>query len=327
MSYRFTLSKKGIASAISSVFLTILIIMTISTTLAIEAYTNDYFKSRDDVFEREIESESEILKIIDIANPSNDPDYTFDIKLNNKGGLLTEVVRIYVYDNDNKSLFGLFDRQNITSDVGFTGGYLFPGDWGHIIKINATGNLDNSTSYRYRITVCTDRGNQFNYDYPKPWETGTGEGYPLVIVSSDDNFQFSYSGDFEFKSAYVKPKGTTRTLYRILINNTTDDTIYLHENCTMIQIQGAVGAITTRFIVQDNSSSEENQPESFVNQTLDPGSMNYLYFAASEIGGNLWETEPNKSDYFVISYILWYKYEGESELRTIGTFAIIQELK
>jgi hypothetical protein len=327
MSQLFTLSKKGISTAIGSVFLTILIIMTISATLAIEAHHNDYYKVRDEVFEQVIKNESESLDITDIVNPSNDSDYTFDIELNNEGGVLTEVVRIYIYDNDNKLLFGLYDRQNATGGIGFTGGYLLPGDGGHIIKINATDSLDNSTSYRYTITVCTERGNQFNYDYPKPWETPTGEGYPLVIVSSDDNFQFTYSGDFEFKSAHVKAKGTTKTLYRVLINNTTDETIYLQENCTMLQLQGAVGEITERFIVQDNSSSEEAKPETFVNQTLDPGSMNYLYFGASTVGGDIWQNEPNKTGYYIISFILWYRYEGESDIRTIGTFAIVQELK
>ncbi|MCW3974808.1 MAG: hypothetical protein NWE86_01005, partial [Candidatus Bathyarchaeota archaeon] len=289
-----------------------------------------YLNVREDMIEWDIDRFSENLNITRIEQPSSYSNYTYDILVKNEGGVLINVERIYVFDNETQEM-EVLDKQVNSSVKGYNGtsGVIIQGEGNHPVFINASAELNSTPYERYRIVLCTERGRQFSYIYPPtPFETNSsyyGE-YPLVISDDYDNFQYTAGLMTEFESAFVKPRGTDRTLYRLLLNNTTDKRIYLWENTTMLQMQGAVGAITEKFIVSSNSSSNPDNLVAYSNQSIEARSEGYIYFAAATVGGNTWQTESDKKDYHIVGWILWFKYEGETEIKNVSLFSIIQKL-
>jgi len=322
---RLSSSRTGVSTAIGAVFFIILIVASLTAIQVIDAYQTRYQQIRNSMAEWDINRMSENLNITTLRQPSADTDYTFDLIISNEGGVFTKIIRVYVYDSTTEDLFGLYDKQISLIDEGFTEGEIIQGEKNHILKINSTNTLESSPLYRYRIIVCTERGRQFSYNYPSPFQVGFGGGYP-IIVGDRYNFQYTSGLMTAFESAYVKPRATDRTLYRLLLNNTTDKTIEFHENCTMLHMQGAVGAITERFIVSNRSWSWNNTLYSFSSHSVAPGDSTYLYFAATEIGGNAWTPEPVQKAYYIIGYIVWFNYEGDSEIRNVSLPTMVQEL-
>jgi hypothetical protein len=94
----------------------------------------------------------------------------------------------------------------------------------------------------------------------------------------------------------------------------------------MLQMQGAVGAITEKFIVSSTSSSNPDNLVAYSNQSIEAKSEGYIYFAAATVGGNTWQVESDKKDYHIIGWILWFKYEDESEIKNVSLPSIIQQL-
>ncbi|KON28136.1 hypothetical protein AC481_02535, partial [miscellaneous Crenarchaeota group archaeon SMTZ-80] len=114
-------------------------------------------------------------------------------------------------------------------------------------------------------------------------------------------------------------------LYRILVNNTTDRRVYLHENCTMLQMVGKVGQANPRYIVSNQSTSTPDNIIAFSNQSIPPKAERYLYFTASTPGGTDYRAEFSQA-YYLIGFLFRFTYEGESELRYISLPVVPQEL-
>ncbi len=149
----------------------------------------------------------------------------------------------------------------------------------------------------------------------------------------DENSASSY-----YKSAYVKPLAGPKEhiIYRVLVNNTTTARIYLFDNCTMVQISVAGGQIRVRYIVSDEWGEKEGSesgifdpaPAPFQSQSLGVGGNGkaYLYFAGDEIENPEWVDDPDKK-YQTVGFILWFRYQGETEARSISLPALIQYLQ
>ncbi len=324
---RLKSARKGVGTAMGAVFFIALLLAAIITVKAIDAYQTRYLQAREEMVEWDIKRISEDLEIVGINNPSTDSGYKFDIIMNNEAHETASIVRIYIYDNENETLWGLFDEQIIMGGYGFTNGDILPGEKGHVIKINAESTLKNSTMHLYGIVICTERGRQFSYVYPPLSSYGAGAGgggFSLLIAADHDNFQYKVL-DMNFTSAYVKNHSTYQTLYRILVNNTTNKKIYLWNNCTMLHFTAQPENQRERFIVSNQSSSALLL--AFENETIDSNSTKYLYFAASQVGGNDWQTEPGAKGYYIIGLLIWFRYEGESEVRSIGLPTFMQKLE
>jgi hypothetical protein len=97
----------------------------------------------------------------------------------------------------------------------------------------------------------------------------------------------------------------------------------------MLQIQGAVGAITIRYVVSNLTQppTKNKNPIPFTSQTLNPYSSQYLYFGATTPAGNQWQKEPSVQGYYLVGFLLYFRYQGESEIRNISLPPLTQELK
>jgi PKD repeat protein len=291
-----------------------------------------YFQTRDKMIEWDIKRMSESIAIVNLTQPSKKPGYTFDLIVNNTGGVLVKIVRIYIYDNKTGNL-NIFDEQKDLSGVGFINGIIMPGEGGHVISVKAENDLNSTTLYRYRIVVCTERGRQFSFSYPPPppivieLPGGVGAYYALILTNKD-SFQYMDQTNAAnyFKSAYVKPRSSNNPLYRICINNTTNKKVILLNNCTMLQMYGAAGQITPRYIVSNTTTIWDQNPRKFTSQTINPYSAQYLYFAGSSIDNPGWVADPNNKGYYIVGFLICFRYEGETTVRTISLPALIQQL-
>jgi hypothetical protein len=315
-------SKKGIGTALGSIFFIIIAVTSIAAIVTISSYETRYQEVKETMVKWNSDHLSENLEIKD-ALPSSNPNYDYYLLINNIGGVTVNIARIYVHDV-NASTFEIFDLETGIG-TGFANSTINTGKSHHKLMINATA-LDNN--HIYEFTLATDRGRQFSYIKEPPEEEGDyTEIYPIVIVADHYNFQYTAGTMTEFEQAYVKLKGTDRTLYRVKLNNTTNKRIYFWDNCTMLQMQGAVGQVVERYIVSDTSTSNPDNLVTFSSQYMDPGNAIYVYFAATAPSGNIWQTEPNNKDYYVIGFLLCFIYEGETITRNISLPCLMQELE
>jgi len=330
-------SKKGVGTALGAVFFIGIVLLSLTALITISSYQMKYLQTRDKMIEWDIKRMSENIAIVNLIQPSKKPGYTFDLIVNNTGGVLVKIVRIYIYDNKYNNL-SIFDKQKAPGEDGFINGEIMPGEGNHTINIKAQNPLADDSPYRYRIIACTERGRQFSFSYPLPkplpQEIRIG-GYPLIIAASHDNFQYmdTKNASNYFKSAYEKQQSdyNWHPLYRILVNNTTNRKIILMNNCSMLQMGAARGQtqIQRRFIVSNSTDISQRYPIPFSTQIINPYSAQYLYFAGNNPINPDWVGDPQgdpKGEPYVVSFMIWFRYEGESEVRALPLPSLLQIL-
>ena len=330
-------SKKGLGTVIGAAFFIGLVLFSLISIVIINSYQSNYLDVRDNMVDWDIGRTSELINITRIDQPSNSSNYTFDIIVNNHGGVLVRIIRAYIYDNTFQNLT-IYDRQNNSSDIGLNGSSceIIQGDGGHAIRVNASSSLLTSPYNRYRVVICTERGRQFSYSYPPlppPSGPETLGEYPIIIAAKDKNFEYnswlkSVGNLSGWKSAYVKPKGNDAQIanvtYRILLNNTTNRRIYLHENSTMLQMIGAVGSANPRYIM-DNRTLPNSPIPYATPQSIEPSSSTYLIFGAESPGGIDFQSEGSQG-FYLVGFLLRFNFEGDPEIRYISMPATPQEL-
>jgi hypothetical protein len=254
-------------------------------------------------------------------------NYNFSITVDGNGGETVNIVRIYVY-NQSAPASALSKRLWIYNPInasaqprsGFNHSIVNTGEVAHVIAVNGTKFRG---SFQYRIILTTDRGRQFSYSYPPPAGQGGGGGYAVVLADDQYNFVYKATGVPNWRSAYSKPVGTSNTLYRILIKNTTNNSIILQSNSSMLQMAGKVGQVQRRYIVSNQSTV--SSLVAFTSQTINSGAEQFVYFAATAENGATFQGEPGKSEWLV-TYMMIFKYSGDPEYRSIGFPALAQEL-
>jgi hypothetical protein len=330
------LGRRAVSGAISGMFVVLIFVAAVSALLAYNTSLDRYNQA---VSERNRMEWERLNEKVVISTAERLGDGTLNAAIQNVGAVTAHLVGLWLsaYDGNSEPKW----QHQYSIDVWISPGetkYNF-GQSNYTYTLIKPGQsaltlssiyLPNA-SWTYTIKIITERGNAAIYQLtpPSPSVTGGGGGggYPLIIVADHYNFQYTAGTMTSFKSAYVKPKGTERTLYRILLNNTTNRRIILYKNSTMLQIQGAVGAVTERYIVSNQSTSWPDNLKPFSSQVMNPGSSQYIYFAAKTPGGNQWQDEPNKSDYYLVGFMIWFMYEGETEVRSISLPSIVQELQ
>lgn len=112
-------SKKGVGTALGAVFFIGIVLLSLTALITISGYQMKYFQTRDKMIEWDIKRMSENVAIVNLIQPSKKLGYTFDLIVNNTGGVLVKIVRIYIYDNKYNNL-SIFDKQ-ISGGNGFLG--------------------------------------------------------------------------------------------------------------------------------------------------------------------------------------------------------------
>jgi len=107
----------------------------------------------------------------------------------------------------------------------------------------------------------------------------------------------------------------------------------------MVQIGTKGGQIQVRYIVSQYYGIYPNEYGVYPDfkdynpldsQIIEAGHLAYLYFAegAEQITGNpthTWIIDPSQS-YYTVGFILWFRYEGETEARSISLPPLVQQI-
>ena len=326
-------SRKGVSGAISGVFLVTLFFLAMG---AIYIYATNLDRYNQVVNERS-DSNLEIIaeKFLILEGQRND-DGTLNLTVLNHGSELAQIVDVWVTQrNENGSFQKLyqtsywinpaetvyeFGEQNVTE---------LPNGL-DLNCINLTQQVE--PNINYTIKLVSSRGNIASYmiSYPLiPEEDGGGGGgfYSLTISDLHDNFQYAKQDNMTFQGAYAKPRSTSRTLYRLLLNNTTEERIFFHNNCSMLQKLYAGGAEQHRYIVSNLSDTSNSDPTEFSSQVIEPGAAQYIYFAGDSTSTPSWQSEPVKKGYYQIGFLIFFMYEGDTEVRSVGLPVLSQELQ
>lgn len=329
-------SKRAVSGAITAVFLTLIFFAAMATLLAYHVNQDRYNQLVNE--RRQMDWERLNEKII-IASAERLDDGTLNASIQNVGSVTAHLVALWLsaYDGDDP----LWQRQyriNIWISPGGISynfgqdGYIYiliqPAQAGEVLNVIELPD----SNWIYTIKIVTERGNVAIYQLtppPTPTMVGGGGGYPIIIVPDYDNFEYMDTkyADKDFKSAYIKPVSMKdwHPLYRVLLNNTSGRRIILYNNSTMLQISTAGGQTTIRYIVSDRTDIHDSKPTPFVSQTINPGEAQYVYFAGSAIENPDWVGDPTKG-YYTVNFMIWFRYEGESEVRSVPLPPLIQEL-
>jgi len=180
-------SRKGISTAIGAVFFILIVIVAFVTIWTINSYETRYQDVKTKMNEWDIQRISENLNIRNVTEAMT--GYTFNLTVDNIGGVLVNTARIYVHDQTNKSNLYVYDPQNGTS-IGFINGAINTGEVSHKIAVKGTA-LD--SDHTYRIILATERGRQFSYNHPPPSEEKT-KPPPVVYVFGSMRVKYNSNG-------------------------------------------------------------------------------------------------------------------------------------
>ena len=334
MSYsqqKFIRSRKGVSGAISGVFLVTLFFLAMG---AIYIYATNLDRYNQVVIERS-ESDSEIIaEKFQILEGRRNNDGSLNLTILNYGSELAQIVDVWVtLRNENGSFQKLYQ----------TSYWINPAEtiynFGEQSVTELPNGLDQNcinltqplapNKINYTVKIVSSRGNSASYmiAYQLPENGGGGGFYSLTIVESSDNFQYAQKDNMTFKIAYAKPRSTDRTLYRVLLNNTTEDRIFFHNNCSLLQKCFAGGAEQHRYIVSNLSDTNNANPTEFSSQVIEPATAQYIYFAGDAISTPSWQPEPDKKEYYQVGVLIFFIFEGETEVRSIGLPVLTQELQ
>ncbi|MEM2228323.1 MAG: hypothetical protein QXR82_05945 [Candidatus Bathyarchaeia archaeon] len=327
-------SRKGVGTALGAVFYIGLVIFSLATLILISSYQMKYLQARDEMFEWDIKRMSENLNIISINQPSNRLGYTFDIIVNNTGGVLVKIARIYIYDNNEDKLWGIFDKQKTPGENGFINGEIIPGEGNHVISVKAQKALANEPVYRYRIIVATERGRQFSFSYPlpklpPPSPPTTGEFSVLVVTFNLESFQYKDLDHVKWQPAWSKLRSFDKQhpLYRVNITNTGDKDIELQAQSWMGQQKVTTGEIKAiRYICSNKTEIWNRTPTPFDKLIIPAHSWRYVWFAGRDIKQSDWVNDP-EPDIYHVSFIIYFNYVGEQGTFIMYVTDIVQEIQ
>jgi hypothetical protein len=65
----------------------------------------------------------------------------------------------------------------------------------------------------------------------------------------------------------------------------------------------------------------------FSSQVIEPGAAQYVYFAGDSISNPGWAVEPDKKELYQIGFLMFFIYEGETEVRSVGLPVLPQQLQ
>lgn len=325
-------SRKGVSGSISGVFLILLSFLAMGALFIYAVNVDRYNQEVNVRAQLDWERENEKFQITSGQRNNNG---TLNMTIFNHGGVTAHLVDLWVtYKNaaSNESLQSLYrvdyylNPAGQLSEVGGQNATQLPS--GSLVTcINLTEAI--VPEINYTIKIVSERGNSASFVIKhESSDSGDSEGggYSLIISEVHDNFQYAKINNMTFLGAYVKPRSTTSTLYRVLLNNTTSETIYFHENCTLLQTSYAGGAYQRRYIVDNSTSTFDAQPTEFVSQVLNPGASQYIYFAGDSISNPDWAVEPDKKEYYFVGFLMFFMYEGDTEVRSVGLPVLTQEL-
>ena len=346
-------NKKGVSGAISAMFIIAIFFMALVSIFIVMGLNNSYNQTVLDRNRMDWERDSESIFFIAAEVKVG----VLNLNFSNNGRVTLHLVQVWLSQFPNRSY-----SQCTNQSQYWTSKYVSSGEtvnsFGatqdfrrvYIGSIGIPIRLSGLPGIYCKIKLVTERGNVFECQVPWPPPSGgegTVGGYVLQIESADANFQYSFNTMTGWDSAFIKIRHKDPPIvYRILIRNTTSKNIVLLEDTCMLQIgTGQVGTSRRWFICQPDPTGTSYlplnptiwpnppNPPAFTYQMIPRQSVAYVYFAIApdetwNHPGTDWQTDPpySSQQFSLMSCVMWFVYEGETEVRNVQTMVLVQVL-
>lgn len=164
--FRLLKDRRGLGSVVGSIFIILITIFSFNAIYWVILQQNSYREVTDQMSSFDTERFSENLEfasspVVNFTSVGGGI-YEFNLNISNVGGISLEIVRIYIY-RDNNSTLTILDKQEQATDLGFSNGFFNSGEVNSTVHVRANRNLNDGNIYT--IKLVTERGRIFSTQY------------------------------------------------------------------------------------------------------------------------------------------------------------------
>ncbi len=352
---KFARSKKGMSTIFGGLFFIILILMGFNLMLWGFIQNDAYNSILSGMTQRDQQALSENLVPVNPgATDRNDPLQTFNITVNNLGGVTVSIARIYITNisptNSSQCTGSSAPCVVDPSPAGrsFTNGNIGAGEIGHKIQVSGILIFDGSG---YKVVLATTRGRLFSFFYPWPQSiVNNGQGIfqtnvgPLTIFFDFKSFNFTWRANSTSAPAWSMPNGENLMVWVKVTNSATDSSVTLAPYSSILfepYSAGGVGAARPFWIVDSGTISPlltgniayNTATNPYVLQPANPngpGTSTVVKFgsgnppASSTLGTTTSQSFPNSASVqtWLVFIGFFYYYRGQFQGETVPFVAI-----
>ncbi len=289
---RLSRSRKGMSTIFGGLFFIILILMGFNLMVWGFVQYDSYNHVITSMSQRDQQAISEnIVPVNPGGSNFNNANNTYDIVVNNLGGISVSIARIYIQNisptnSPQCNSAPCVLNQAPSAPYSFTAGNIPAGVINYHIHVQGLVINDGSG---YKVILASTRGRLFTFYYPWPQAlTNGGNGIfttnvgPLAIYFDFKSFNFTKGTDSTSQSAFCIPSGTP-LIFWVKISNTASDSSVTLRASTIIQLEAygvsGFGQFVTDFVM-GNMTINPASPVVY-NEAVNP----YVLAAANPITG------------------------------------------
>jgi hypothetical protein len=339
---RLARSRKGMSTIFGGLFFIILILMGFNLLVWGFVQYDSYNHVITTMSQKDQQAISEnIVPVNPGGSNFNNANNTFDIVVNNLGGISVSIARIYIQNvSPTNSLqcntAPCVLNQAPSSPYSFTAGNVPAGVINYHIHVQGIVINDNSG---YKVILASTRGRLFTFYYPWPQTlTNSGNGVfttnvgPLAIYFDSKSFNFTKGTDPVSQSAFCIPSGTNLVLWVKITNTATVSSVTLRAS-TIIQLEAygvsGFGQFVTDYIVDGRTVNPSNlTPYDEIgspyvlpaaNIVTGPSPPTVIKFGSStQSGASLISIgKASSTDQWIMFIGFYYVYQGQNQGETI----------
>ncbi len=241
---RLAHSKKGMSSIFGGLFFIIILLMGFNVMVWGFVQYDAYNHVITSMSQRDQQAISENIVPVNPGGANfNNVNNTFDIVVNNLGGVSVSISRIYILNisptNSPQCQLTPCILNPAPSTMSFTGANIPVGVINYHIHVQGITINDNSG---YKVILASTRGREFTFFYPWPLAPTTGgTGLfvtnigPLAIYFDFKSFNYTQGTQSTSQSAFCMPPGNT--IIWVKISNTATDSDVRLLSPTMMEMQ------------------------------------------------------------------------------------------
>ncbi len=268
---RLARSKKGMSAVFGGLFFIIILLMGFNLMVWGFVQYDSYNHVITSMSQRDQQSISEnIVPVNPGGSNFNNANNTYDIVVNNLGGISVSIARIYIQNisptnSPQCNAAPCIVNPAPSAPYSFTAGNIAAGVINYHIHVQGITINDGSG---YKVILASTRGRLFTFYYPWPQSLPNGGSGifttnigPLAIYFDFKSFNFTQGTDTASQSAFCVPSGNNLVLWVKISNTATDSSVTLRAS-SIIQLQGygvnGFGLFITDYVVDGRTINPAN---------------------------------------------------------------------
>jgi len=341
----FSKNRRGISTIFGAVFMVTIMLLALNLMIWTMMQHDAYQQVVANMNQMDQERISENIEFLypGVVNFQSGPSYyTFDISVNNEGGVSVQVACVYIRGGSPGNSLKIIERQAPGLTMNYFSNYTVKlGEKDHRIRVKTDRNINDGNTYT--LIIATDRGRIFSQIYPFPSLLGGGSQSwvdigPLRILIQYESVKYTSS---DHPTPYMDPVGwvapsNTPLIWYIKMQNIGQGDVKLLKYTIFFDMeykQGGLGASVPFYIIDPQSNypggspgvvayNEVTNPYVLYSSPTPPGPEVTVKFSSSAMAGS----SPNKfptgaTQYFVFMGV-FYSYQGHEYGVTIPFIAM-----